>query len=234
MEKTTTFFKKDGTVTHIDKPIERIAQFDQKTIDVEIIGTTTFSGDNVQSLYFTKDDQGNWCSPLKKTSDGYTRIVLASKGVNYVMKSVSVPEEDGQKIIAKEVDMLIADAKEAISWCDPKDENDADGRYWLAAYRGSGVYRLIVKDGKIHGAIYGGFHDCAKSIKAAACSSEAFMMALEKVITEKICDGFHLLKADGSGTYFYLRYDEDKCFLETKEYDVPSVDGGTHKNIEIV
>ena len=107
MEQVTTFFKKDGTVTHIDKPIERIAQFDQKTIDVEIIGTTTFSGDNVQSLYFTKDDQGNWCSPLKKTSDGYTRIVLASKGVNYVMKSVSVPEEDGQKIIAKEIDMLI-------------------------------------------------------------------------------------------------------------------------------
>ena len=234
MKTTTVFYKKDGAIVCVDGMVTNITKFNQHAIDVEIVGTTTFSGNSVQSMYFTKDEQGHWCSPLKKTSDGYTRIVLASKGVNYVMKNVFVPEEDGQKIIAREVGLLIADAKEVISWCDPKDENDADGRYWLAAYRGSGVYRLIVKDGKIHGAIYGGFHDCAKSIKAAACSSEAFMMALEKVITEKIGDGFHLLKADGSGAYFYLRYDEDKCFLETKEYDVPSVDGGTHKNIEIV
>ena len=234
MKTTTVFYKKNGAIVCVDGMITNIAKFNQYAIDAEVVEFTVFKGSNVSSTCFKKSENEIWCSSLRMASAGYTRMVLTPKIANYTMERISITEEDGQKIIAQEVDLLMDDAEKVISWCDPKDEKDAEGRYWLAAYRGAGVYRLIAKGGKIQGAIYGGFHDCERSAKAMACSDESFRLALEKVIAEKIGDGFRLLKADGSGTFFYLRHSEDKCFLETKEYDVPSAIGGTHKNIEIV
>ena len=58
------------------------------------------------------------------------------------------------------------------------------------------------------------------------------MQALTAAIAEKVTGEYHLIKADGSCTYFYLRNHEDAQYLSVKEYDVPSVYGGIHHNIE--
>lgn len=119
----------------------------------------------------------------------------------------------------------------AISWCDPKDIQDENGRYWLNAYHGCGVYRLIVKDGRIQGSIMDGLHgSCPYQVDV-----NEWIKTLTEVITEHLkSSDFKLLKADGSGTYFYLRYSDDAQYLnDVREYDVPSVYGGTHHNIEI-
>lgn len=119
----------------------------------------------------------------------------------------------------------------AISWCDPKDIQDENGRYWLNAYNGCGVYRLIVKDGRIQGSIMDGLHgSCPYQVDV-----NEWIKTLTEVITEHLkSSDFKLLKADGSGTYFYLRYSDDAQYLnDVREYDVPSVYGGTHHNIEI-
>lgn len=59
------------------------------------------------------------------------------------------------------------------------------------------------------------------------------MKALTAAIAENVTGEYRLLKADGSGTYFYLRNQEDAQYLSVKEYDVPSVQGGIHHNIEV-
>lgn len=138
-------------------------------------------------------------------------------------------------IIDAEAHKIKAEAESVISWCDPKDENEKSGRYWINAYHGAGVYRLIVLDGKIKGAIYGGFHDCNRSLNTVVAGDLAFKRAIEEIIKEKLgTDKFQLLKAEGSGTSFFLRNPDDKKFLKTKEYEVPSAQGGMHLNIEIV
>lgn len=130
---------------------------------------------------------------------------------------------------AAEVAKLMPEARKAISWCDPADEADKDGRYWLAAYHGCGVYRLITSGGRILGAIEGGIHG---SMRVAA-SDAAWFAALRAAIEERVAGDYQLLKADGSGTYFYLRHAEDAKYLQVKEYDVPAATGGEHHNIEV-
>ena len=145
-------------------------------------------------------------------------------------KAKKLVEEKKAAEIKKQAAELKEVAAKAILWCD--DGLDEKGRYWLAAYTGAIVYRLIIQNGKIMGSIPGGFHESMPM----NVLFEAWMEALNNNIREKIGDDYHLVKADGSGTYFYVRSIEDLKFFDATNlnvYDVPSADGGVHTNFEI-
>lgn len=145
-------------------------------------------------------------------------------------KAKKIAEEKKAAEIKKQAAELKEAAAKAILWCD--NAPGEDGRYWLAAYTGAIVYRLIIQNGKIMGSIPGGFHESMPM----NVLFPAWMEALNNNIREKIGDDYHLVKADGSGTYFYVRNIQDLQFFDAtslKVYDVPSADGGVHTNIEI-
>lgn len=122
------------------------------------------------------------------------------------------------KVYEKSVQKVMDEARKAILWCDPADENDADGRYWLSAYQGAGSYRLVVSGGKIVGSIVDGFHGSNSGKVAVASWAEALIRAAKERYPD--CK---LIKANGSGTYFYLCYDEHKSlFTNIREYYVPT------------
>lgn len=125
-------------------------------------------------------------------------------------------------------------AEKAIAWIDPNDENDPEGRYWLACYQGCGEYRLIVKDKKILGAIHGNFFDTRPKIKGYLVRTRVWAQALKDCVSDRIGDHFRFVKADGSGTRFFLRECKDARLINVREYDVPSAQGGYHHNIEII
>ena len=172
-------------------------------------------------IYFKRCADGTWVSPMWQTSDGYARKVLTAKKVNYAVEIISISNDEAEKIITAETKSLLGDAASVIDWCGSTDE----------AYRGAGAYRLIIQDGKIKGSIYGGFQGCRKSMKAMLCSHEAFVNAIYQVAEDKIGNDFQIVKADGSAHKFYLR--ERIEGVDTKEFDVPSVNGGMSHNIEI-
>ena len=179
---------------------------------------------------FTLDKQGRWVGNIEKTANGYWRNVLAKKQTLMHITREQVSDEEAQTIIRQQVAAAMDAARETIAWCKPEDENDEDGRYWLSAYRGAQVYRLIIKDGRILGSIPGGFHASRRLI--GTCD-EAWRQALIAAVIEKVGNDVDLVKADGSGCYFYLRNGEDADLISTREYDVPSAQGGLHHNIEI-
>lgn len=128
-------------------------------------------------------------------------------------------------------EMVRESAEKAISWVTEAWKDDKDGRYWLDAYHGCGVYQLIIKNGRIVGSIYDGFYGSRPYFRDyEEVTRQEWIDALTEVISEKIGE-FTFAKADGSGTYFYLR--EPMEGVQVKEYDVPSVHGGYHHNIEI-
>lgn len=179
---------------------------------------------------FTLDKQGRWVGNIEKTANGYWRDVLAKKQTLMHITREQVSDEEAQNIISQQVAAAMDAARDTIAWCKPEDENDEDGRYWLSAYRGAGVYRLVIKNKRILGSIPGGFHD---SRRLCGICAEAWQQALMTAVTEKAGNDVDLVKADGSGTYFYLRNGEDADLISTREYDVPSAQGGLHHNIEI-
>lgn len=131
-------------------------------------------------------------------------------------------------------------AEKAIAWIDPNDENDPEGRYWLACYQGCGEYRLIVKDKKIAGAIYGNFHDsrpCTIGIdgkKKVVRHTKDWSYAIRRCAEDRI-GKCHLFSAFGSGTRFFLQDKKNyEKYVNVREYDVPSAQGGYHHNIEII
>lgn len=139
-------------------------------------------------------------------------------------------EECRGKFIELAVQTVMDEARNSISWCNPADEKDADGRYWLSAYNGAGSYRLIISDGKIVGSIVGGFHGSNNGKVTVASWAEALIRAAKE--RYPMC---HLIKANGSGTYFYLCYDEHKSLISNvKEYYVPTYGSPLlTKNMEI-
>lgn len=193
---------------------------------VEIWYTGAYS---IKHQVFTKDAKGRWVSVIRNNGEGYYRDVLGRKQTLMHITTEKVAQEEALDILKKEVADVMEQARQAIRWCRPEDENDEHGRYWLSAYAGAQVYRLIVKDGKICGSIPGGFHDSRRCL----CSDEAWTQALVAAVEEKVGTDCHLLKADGSGCYFYLRNQEDAQYLDVKEYAVPSDSGGHHHNIEV-
>ena len=172
---------------------------------------------------------GRWVGELYRNSNGYHREVLERKQTQMHRVLEQVSEQEALSIIEAEAAALMAAAREAIRWCRKEDENDHEGRYWLNAYAGCDVYRLIVQNGRIVGSIPGGYHNS----RPLNSNIEAWMQALESAIAEKVTGEYRLIKADGSGTYFYLRNKEDAQYISFKEYDVPCVNGVTHHNIEV-
>lgn len=234
MRKTTIFGKFTGESVRMNGVPKRIDVFDAKAADADYVNICTFSGYYSKDIYLVKGKNGIWRSPLWFTGEAYMCYELQPKKKNYTLECVHVLEEEAKAFIAESIPNLIHDAEEVIAWCDEKDKADEDGRYWISAYRGTGVYRLIVADGKIQGAIYGGLHDNNCGLHALIAGRIAFTEAIYKVIEKHLnTKDFHLLKADGSGMYFYLRNQEDAIYLNTKEYDVPSATGGYHHNIEV-
>lgn len=131
---------------------------------------------------------------------------------------------------------LISRAMKELSFVNKEDENDVEGRYWLNAYHGCGTYELVIKNGRIAASLYCGFHPTIPQGKnRISPTREEWIAALAEVVTSRIGEGWQWVKADGSGTYFFLRNMEDAELLdEVKWYDVPDMmNGGLHRNIEI-
>lgn len=227
--KTTYYYNQTGEVikTHNGEP-RKVSAFKKNAESAVRIDICKFIGQYYLARHFFKVD-GRWVGEIFHTADGWKRCVLVEKKTLIHRETESVTQEEVYAILAEKSARVLQDARESIRWCDPKDAEDEDGRYWLSAYSGAGVYRLIVQHGKIVGAINGGLHGSRRVI----CSDDAWVMALRKAIAELVEGEYQLLKADGSGTHFYLRNAEDAQYLHTDSYHVPSANGGQHLNIEV-
>ena len=221
MRTTTYYYNADGKEIkkHSGEP-RNSSVFERNSADAVriFIGSKVF-----------KKVNGRWIGELYRNSNGYHREVLERKQTLMHRVVEQVSEQEALSLIEAESASLMTAAREAVRWCRQEDENDPDGRYWLNAYAGVEVYRLIVQNGRIVGSIPGGYHN-SRPINSSA---DAWMQALTAAISEKVTGEYRLIKADGSGTYFYLRNQEDAQYLSVNEYDVPSVHGGIHHNIEV-
>ena len=229
MSKATYYYNSDGKQINKHRGEPRNATvFEKNSTDAVRIEICTISGFNYFVDIFNKVN-GRWLGEVYRGTHGYMREVLERKRtiIHRVFEQLS--DKEALSLIEAESASLIPDARAAIRWCRPEDENDPEGRYWLNAYAGCEVYRLIVQNGRIVGSIPGGYHNS----RPLNSNIEAWMQALESAIAEKVTGEYRLIKADGSGTYFYLRNKEDAQYLSVKEYDVPCVNGVTHHNIEL-
>ena len=221
MRTTTYYYNADGKriKTHSGEP-RNSSVFERNSADAVriFIGSKVF-----------KKVNGRWIGELYRNSNGYHREVIERKQTMMHRVVEQVSEQEALYLIEAEAASLMNAAREAVRWCRKEDENDPDGRYWLNAYAGVEVYRLIVQNGRIVGSIPGGYHNS----RPLNSSADAWMQALTAAISEKVTGEYRLIKADGSGTYFYLRNQEDAQYLSVNEYDVPSVHGGIHHNIEV-
>ena len=221
MRTTTYYYNADGKriKTHSGEP-RNASVFESNSADAVriVIGSKVFNKVN-----------GRWIGELYRNYNGYHREVLERKQTLMHRVVEQVSEQDALSLIEAEAADLMDAARDSIRWCRKEDENDPDGRYWLNAYAGCEVYRLIVQNGRIVGSIPGGFYNSCPFHS----NVEAWTKALKSAISKKVTGEYRLIKADGSGTYFYLRNQEDAQYLSVKEYDVPSVHGGTHHNIEV-
>ena len=229
MRTTTYYYNADGkqVKAHSGEPRNAIV-FERNSADAVRIEIRHSSGYNFSVRVFNKVN-GRWLGKVYRSSNGYHREVLERKQTQMHRVVEQVSEQEAHYIIKAEVASLMPAARKAVRWCRKEDENDPDGRYWLNAYAGADVYRLIVQNGRIVGSIPGGLHDS----RPLNSNVGAWTQALAAAIAEKVTGEYRLLKADGSDTYFYLRNQEDAQYLSVKEYDVPSVQGGTHHNIEV-
>lgn len=221
MRTTTYYYNAEGkqVKAHSGEP-RNASVFERNSADAFriFIGSKVF-----------KKVNGRWVGEIYRNSNGYYREVLERKQTQMHRVVEQVRENEAISLIEAESAQLMTAAREAIRWCRKEDDNDPEGRYWLNAYAGAEVYRLIVQNGRIVGSIPGGYHNSRPLIS----NIEAWMQALTSAIAEKVTGEYRLLKADGSGTYFYLRNHDDAQYLSVNEYDVPSVNGVTHHNIEV-
>ena len=226
MRTTTYYYNADGKKIkkHSGEP-RNATVFEKNSTDAVRIEICTMYG----CIKVFNKVNGRWLGKVYRSSNGYHREVIERKQTKMHRVVEQVSEQEAHSIIKSEVASLMPAARKAVRWCSPEDEKDPDGRYWLNAYAGCEVYRLIVQNGRIVGSIPGGYHNS----RPLNSSVEAWMNALTSAIAEKVTGEYHLIKADGSGTYFYLRNHEDAQYLSVKEYDVPIVNGGTHHNIEV-
>ena len=229
MRTTTYYYNADGKQIkkHSGEP-RNATVFEKNSADAVRIEIRHSSGYNLSVRVFNKVN-GSWVGEVYRSSNGYHREVLERKRTMMHRVVEQVSEKDAISIIEAEVASLMPAARKAIRWCRKEDENDPDGRYWLSAYAGCMVYRLIVHNGRIVGSIPGGYH-ISRPLNS---SVEVWMKALNSAIAEKITGEFRLIKAVGSGTHFYLRNHEDAQYISVNEYDVPSVYDGIHLNIEV-
>lgn len=227
--KRTYFYNEKGEIlkSHRGEP-RKIDSFLKNAHYAARIEICEFTAYDIKSEWFTKEED-RWVGDLFNSSKGYRREVLSFKKKYIHREYENIGNDEAQKMLAEQSEKALPDARDAIRWCNVKDNEDSEGRYWLSAYAGVREYRLIVKNGRILASIPGGFRGSC----IIGCALEAWVNALKTAIEEKISGEYNLLKADGSGTYFYLQDIEDVKYLKTKEYVVPSVNGGFHLNIEV-
>ena len=226
MRTTTYYYNADGKQIkkHSGEP-RNATVFEKNSTDAVRIEICTMYG----CIKVFNKVNGRWLGKVYRSSNGYHREVIERKQTKMHRVVEQVSEQEAHSIIKAEIASLMPAARKAVRWCSPEDEKDPDGRYWLNAYAGCEVYRLIVQNGRIVGSIPGGYHNS----RPLHSNIEAWMQALTAAISEKVTGEFRLLKADGSGTHFYLRNHEDAQYISVNEYDVPSVYGGIHHNIEV-
>lgn len=97
-------------------------------------------------------------------------------------------------------------------------------------YRGCGVYRIAISNGKITATLYGGYHN--------SCPTDIDLEKWVPVVREELEKHGTVVKADGSGTQFFLREQPQPGLIETKEYNVPAPHGDgshglIHHNIQV-
>lgn len=229
MRTTTYYYNADGKQIkkHSGEP-RNATVFEKNSADTVRIEICTFSGYNYCAKTFNKVN-GRWLGAVSRGTHGYQREVIERKRTRMHRVFEKFSDKEAISIIEAEVASLIPAARKAIRWCSTEDEKDPYGRYWLSAYAGEDVYRLIVQNGRIVGSIHGGYNYS----RPLNSNVDAWMQALIEAISEKVTGEYHLINAYGSGTYFYLRNKEDAQYLSVNEYDVPSVNGVTHHNIEV-
>lgn len=229
MMKTTQYINAEGKIIkrHNGEP-RSIDSFLKNSKEAVRIDITEYIGQGFFERHFFKVND-KWIGEIFKGSKGWMRSALVAKKslIHRIVESIS--DEEAESLVNEEAVRVLPDAREAIRWCNPDDQNDKDGRYWISAYSGAGVYRLIVQDGNIVGTIYGGLHDSRRVI----CSIESWIRALHAAIEERVKGEYQLLKADGSGTCFYLREADDEKYIYVESYLVPGIDGNSHLNMEI-
>lgn len=226
MRTTTYYYNADGKQIkkHSGEP-RQATVFEKNSTDAVRIEICTIYG----FIKVFNKVNGRWIGKVYRVTNGYQREVLERNHTLMQRVIEQVSKQEALSLIEAEAASLIPDARAAIRWCRPEDENDPEGRYWLNSYVGCGVYRLIVKNGRIVGSIPGGYHYS----RPLNTRLEAWMQAITAAIAEKVTGEYRLLKADGSCTHFYLRNHDDAQYISVKEYDVPSVHGGIHHNIEV-
>jgi len=123
-------------------------------------------------------------------------------------------------------------------------EHTQDNRYWLNGYRGCGVYRLFFENNKIVASLPGGYGRSLPYNKFYQLPYGDWVQFVNSYVKNKMNNSVVVAKADGSGTYFYLRGDavkikEDNFLsdeivsIDTNNYYVPDIRGGMHLNMEI-
>lgn len=226
MRTTTYYYNADGKQIkkHSGEP-RNATVFEKNSTDAVRIEICTFYG----CIKVFNKVNGRWLGIVLRGTNGYQREVLERKRTLMQRVVEHVSEQEALSIIESEAASLIPDARAAIRWCRPEDENDPEGRYWLNAYVGREEYLLIVQNGRIVGSIPGGYYYSRKPNTRL----EAWIKALTAAIAEKVTGEYRLLKAFGSGTHFYLINHEDAQYISVNEYDVPSFNGGIHHNIEV-
>lgn len=225
--KTTTWITNfDGTVKYYNGAPKNIKVFEKRAENAKSIEISTYCG----RQFFQKDNDGKWATAIKNLDGKYWRFILVPKKVNYSIEHESIDSKTATDIIERETEELMEKARAAVEWCDPKDEKDEKGRYWLSLYHGAIDYLLIVKDGRIKGAIAEGYEAGRREVFTC---DQSFWDAIYSVIEDKLGTEYHLLQAEGSGTLFYLKDEDDAKYLPTKNYAVPTEKGGLHNNTEV-
>jgi len=153
---------------------------------------------------------------------------------------------------ANDESFIRSELEKRIDIISEKPAPEGDERYYINGYHGCGVYRLIILNGKIAATIYRGIHNSCpngtdqviwgKSIMNYITEKLGPSMKNELKATEENYSpefrNWVIVKADGSGCQFFLRDEEDKIFLNVKEYNVPAPNGDgnlgyVHRNIQI-
>ena len=218
MRQTSFYNAESEKIQSLNGFVLSIEKFNECAKGAAYVRFSDMRGWASSDLFFKRCADGTWVTPMWQTSDGYARKILAAKRANYAIEIQPLSNDEAEKIVTSETKALLDEAASVINWCDN-------------TYCGAGTYRLIIQGGKVKGTIYGGFHGCRKNLWARLCSHEAFINAVYQVAEDKIGNDFKIVKADGSAHKFYLR--ERIEGVDVTEFDVPSVNGGLHNNIEI-
>lgn len=134
-----------------------------------------------------------------------------------------------ERAVANQPENIRAAARKAINVVADNPYPDP-ARYYVNCYNGCGVYRVAIRNGKITATLYGGYHN--------SCPMDIDLEKWVPVVREEMEKQGTVVKADGSGTQFFLRESPKPGLIETKKYNVPAPHGDgshgyIHQNIQV-